>query len=397
MALTKEQSIRAEAADKFSEAEALITETASAEDVARANALIEEGNAKVAMADSLKLITERQASLTSVVRNRPVADIVEDDTADEDASVREMAGFETFLRTGNRDAYMREAAPQSTLSPESGGVFIPTGLASGIIDIATKAGPMLNPIVVGVWDSPTGNDFDYPRGDDTNGEAYEVAEATDSPDTDFQFDKVRFGAIEYGTGIVAITSQMKRDGGFPLMPYVQNKFGLRLGRKLNQRLTRGNGTSQPQGLITGLTAEARIMQTAATTGIAWNDLLNAELEIDEAYLDGAIWMLNRTVLQKWRALTSQDGHPVVYQGNYALGAPDTILGRRYVINNNLHDDEVVFGDLLEAYKVRRIGGLSIKTTQELFFRKNMEGVAGFASYDAKVVNPAAAVLVKVKA
>ena len=70
----------------------------------------------------------------------------------------------------------------------------------------------------------------------------------------------------------------------------------------------------------------------------------------------------------------------------------TILGRPYVINNLMAENEVALGDFGQTQWVRQVGGLYIKTSQEVFFRKNMEGVAGFASYDAKIVNPYASIL-----
>lgn len=388
------QELRADAAKKYDEAEAiLISDAPSADDVAKATSLQGEAEALEARAASLEAISTRKAALGASAVSRPAVAKSDERSADEPtAEVREAKAFRSYLN-GNGE----ELRSLNTLTPESGGVFVPTTLSNQIIDVIAKTGPMLSGRAGFIWNSATGNDFDIPRGDDRDGVAYEVAEASDHPDTEFDFDKVKFGAIEYGTGIVAISAQMKRDSSYDLNGYVVNKFGVRLAKTLNQRLTYGNGTTQPQGLITGLKAASRLVETAATTGFAFNDLMSAEESLDEAYLEGAVWMVSRKQLNKLRGLTDTNGDPVIWQGRYTEATPVTILGRSYIVNNTLADDEMVLGTLPEAYWIRQVGGLTIKTSQEVFFRKNMEGVAGFASYDAKVVNPAAAVVLKIKA
>lgn len=386
--------LRADASKKYDEAEAILTsEAPSAEDVAKATTLKDEAEALEARADAADKIATRKAALGASAVSRPAIAKTEDRSEEQSVEVREAQAFRNYLVTGDK----AEIRSLNTLTPESGGVFVPTTLSNAIIDVIAASGPMLSGRAGYVWNSATGNDFDIPRGDDRDGVAYEVAEAADHPDTEFDFDKVRFGAIEYGTGIVAISQQMKRDGTYDLNGYVTRKFGSRLANTLNTRLTYGNGTTQPQGLVVGLKAASRLVTTAASTGFAFNDLMAAEENIDEAYLENAVWMVSRKQLNKLRTLATTAGDPVIWQGRYTDATPTTILGRSYVVNNKLADDEMVLGHLPEAYWIRQIGGLSIKTSQEVFFRKNMEGVAGFASYDAKVVNPAAAVVLKVKA
>lgn len=390
MALNK-QELRADASKKYDEAEAILTKDgATPDEVAKAADLQSEAEALEARAASLEAIETRKAALGASAVTRPSTAKSEDRSADETVEVREAKAFRTYLNTGDQSA-LRDAAPQSTLTPEAGGVFVPTTLSDKIIEVIASTGPMLSGKVGYIWNSASGNDFDIPTADDREGLAYEVAEAGEHPDTDFNFDKVRFGAHEYGTGIVAITAQMKRDGTFDLNGYVTRQFGVRMARLLNQRLTNGNGTTQPQGLISGLKTATRTVE-AAGTAPTFEDLMNLEAELDEAYLATSSYMLSRKTLNKLRLLKATDGAPVVFQGNYSQGVPATILGRPYVINNLMAENEVALGDFGQTQWVRQVGGLYIKTSQEVFFRKNMEGVAGFASYDAKIVNPYASIL-----
>lgn len=393
MALTKSEELKATASEKFAEANEILTRSeASAEDVARGEALVAEAEADLARAETLDGIAKRTAQLNTVVRKRPVADTVE--TAEkEDEAVREAKAFESFLRTGQRAALNTGAVEAG-----KGDAFIPSTVAARIIDVASKEGPMLDPSVVTIFNTPTGEDWSIPNGDDREHMAYEVEEGSDHPDESLDFGKITFKSVEYGSGIVPITAQMKRDGvlGGSLDAHVIRKLGQRLGRRLNVRFTNGNGTTQPQGLVTGLLAAGARIETTATTGFVWNDFLRAEEALEEAYNESAIWMLNRKKLQSLRAIAASDNAPVIFQGNYALGAPPTLFGRRYVINNALTDNQVVLGDIKETFGVRAVGNVEVKTTKELFFRKNMDGVALFASYDSRVMNAAASVLLTLK-
>lgn len=396
MALTK-QELRADASKMYDEAEAILTsEAPSAEEVAKATELQAKAEAQEARAASLEAIETRKAALGASAVTRPATAKSEDRSADETVEVREAKLFRDYLNTGDKAA-LRDAAPQSTLTAPQGGVFVPTTLSNQVIEVIAAQAPMLSGKVGFIWKSGSGNDFDIPRGDDRAGLAYEVAEAANHPDTDFQFDKVRFGAHEYGTGIVAITEQMKRDGTYDLNGYVTRQFGVRLARLLNDRLTNGNGTTQPEGLISGLKTASRIVEAVSETDLTFADLMSAEEELDEAYLATSSYMLSRKTLNKLRLLKATDGAPVVFQGNYAQGAPATILGRNYVINNLLADGEVALGDFGQTQWVRQVGDLAIKTSSEVYFRRNMEGVAGFASYDAKIVNPYASILLTLNA
>ncbi|WP_374274574.1 phage major capsid protein [Brevundimonas sp.] len=372
---------------------------ASAEDITRGRALIAEAKALQERAADLKAIAEQQAVLKTSERSRPVADNISD-RSEETAEVREMKALDAYCVDQN-EVKFRAALNAGGVADGSanGPALIPSYLQKRIIDVIDKQGPMLNPENVTVIDSPDGNESSIGRGDDRGATAYVVAEGAAHPDTEVTFDKVTFKAYEYGTGLVAITHKMERDNvmGLGIGNYVIGKLGLRFGRSWNEDATNGNGTTRPEGLVTGLAAADAEIETATSAGWTFQDLMNAEDALEEGYHENAYWMLSRKHLNQFRALTTSTGEPAVFQGNYANGVPPSILGRRYVINNRLPDDVLILGDIKEAFAVRRIGTVDFKTSTEVFFRQNMKCVAGFAALDSRVINPAAALIVRRKA
>lgn len=357
---------------------------------ARHDELMAEANVFGARAAKVEALEKRAASFDAADPNRPVENRSVDTRAkaEADLSNREERAYSDFLRGKVLEA-------RAVMTTADNGDLIPATAASKILEVLEKANPLMG--VVNSFTTATGATYNIPKGDDRAGTAYDVDEGVDAGDTDVAFETVAMGARLASTGMVQITRSMIQDDAYDIQGYVARKFGTRMGKFLAGRMTSGNGTTQVQGLVTGLTAASRVIESAASTGLTFKDLMAAEEEVDDYYHDGAVWLLNRKTLNAFRGLTDSDGAPVLFQGNYANGAPATILGKPYVIVPTFADNQVGFGNFKEAYAFRQVAGLSIATANELYIKKNTVGVIGFMRYDAKLLNGEAAVILNKKA
>lgn len=392
------QAIRAEAATKLREATEAYN-LGTDEGDATGAALQAEAAKLEARADNLKAIEERSAKLNVADPRRPTdapaakAEEGSEDGEGETRSAQDKA-FRNFVYM--RANYAERDILKTTVAGKAGNL-IPKTYSDNIIEIAQKVGPMVNPAVVDHFTTESGADFITPRGDDRSGTAYVVVEGDDAGDTDVSFDTVTFKAIQYSTGFVQVTNPMLQDDGYDLMGYVQRTFGNRLGKLQNEHYTNGNGVTVPQGFVTGLTAANAVVESASSNSIAFADLLDAEDGLDEAYLEDAVWMMNRGELTKLRKIAASTGTPDVFQTNYSAGAPVTILGRKYIINNAMADNVIALAHFKELYGVRTVKGLAIDIANELFIRKNAKGLIGWARSDGRVKNPVAGILLRKKA
>ena len=354
---------------------------------AKHDELVAEANKFGERAAKMEAIAKRTAEIDASDEGRPEVRSIDARAKSETADERELRNYNTFLRGETR-------AVLQTGGANGEGNLIPRTASDQIIDVMVKSNPLMS--VIDVITTPDGATYDIPKGDDTAGTAADLDEGTDAGDTDFAFSKVTFGARLATTGMVQITRSMIQDDKYNLQGYVANKFGVRMGSFLGGRLTTGNGTTQVQGLYTGFTAASRVIDSAANTGLTFKDLMSAEEGVDEHYHTNAVWILNRKTFNVFRAVTDSSNAPVIFQGNYAQGVPNTILGKPYVIVNSLADNVVGFGDFKEAYAMRQVAGLTIATANELYIKKNAIGVIGFMRYDAKVKNEKAAIFLKKK-
>ena len=84
-------------------------------------------------------------------------------------------------------------------------------------------------------------------------------------------------------------------------------LGERLGRRANLELTTGDGTGDPNGIVTASSAGK---VAASTSAITWDEIIELEHSVDPAYRMGpkVCYMFNDNVLRDVRKLKDGDGN-----------------------------------------------------------------------------------------
>jgi HK97 family phage major capsid protein len=106
-------------------------------------------------------------------------------------------------------------------------------------------------------------------------------------------------------------------------------------------------------------------------------------------------MLNDLILAYLKKLTigSADGRPLWAPG-HAFGAPDTIDGFPYLINNDMastvavNNITMLFGDM-KKYMIRQVNGYIVKRLDERFADFDQTAWLMFARFDGRFANTAA--------
>ena len=103
-------------------------------------------------------------------------------------------------------------------------------------------------------------------------------------------------------------------------------------------------------------------------------------------------MMNDTTLGYIRKLKDGQGNYLWQMGDVSKGVPSTFQGYQIAENYSmdslgLSNVPVVFGDISEAYTVRRVGSIVLKRTEELFLATNQVGFISYGAFDGKLVNP----------
>ena len=99
-------------------------------------------------------------------------------------------------------------------------------------------------------------------------------------------------------------------------------------KALEQAIISGDGTGKPKGILAETPATGQAIDSAAPS---YDDLINAEAALPQAYENGAVWCMSKKTFMQYYGLTDTNGQPIG-RVNYGIaGKPErTLLGRPVV-------------------------------------------------------------------
>lgn len=414
--MSKKELIESRAA-KFAEAQTYINKKdATAEDKSKFDALMSEVDAIGAdlarseraekMETELRAIKTPSEQGVNNTENRSAEQIAAERIATEKRAMYQFVTGKTvgaeerksfgFSQAANGGAIMetRTEDPGLTTGTGSAGYLIPPYFQRDLEVRMKYYCPFLE--FADVVETADGAPMTWPVMDDTGNVAVIVAEGDTVQDVDLGVSRQTFGAFKYGT-LVKVSQEISQDSFTNIDGLVTDAFANRFGRGLTADFTLGNGSTAPQGIVTGAMSGGTVAgddnQTSPNplTQVGYLDLLGLLHSVDIAYRNNpkAAFMLNDNTLKAIRSLKDKFGRPL-WQPGIAQGEPDTILGKPYHINNSVADigasaKPVLFGDM-SRFKVRRVRNLFIQRLVERYADAGMVGLIGWARYDSKVLN-----------
>ena len=231
---------------------------------------------------------------------------------------------------------MTKAAQQST-TDGSGGYTIPTGFQAELEKAMLDFGGIQE--AARIWRTAKGNTVDWPKANDTMNRGYLIGEAVNAETSAVKITDAnqQFEAYKITSGMLRLSSEIVEDSAFDMVSIVNDFLVERMGRGINYYGTLADGNTKPKGIVV---AASHGNNTENDSALAVNDFLNLEHEINAAYRRrGAKWMFNDSVLKEVKrvSLAATVGFPL-WVPSFRDGAPSTILGYQYIIN----DDMAVF-------------------------------------------------------
>jgi HK97 family phage major capsid protein len=205
-----------------------------------------------------------------------------------------------------------------------------------------------------------------------------VGEGAAIGESDPQFQgNVTWTSFKYAF-ITTLTQEVLNDAAFDLVGWLSTDAGQAFSNGIGTDLLTGNGTTAPQGLITGATSGLTLANKAA---IASDELFDLFHSVKIGYRQNAVWIANDSSVKALRKLKDSTGN-YIWQSGLTAGSPDTILGKPVITDQGvpvlgaINTKGVLgFGDVNRAYVVRYAGGLRVDrstdfrfTTDEIAFR-----------------------------
>lgn len=308
------------------------------------------------------------------------------------ADVAELSTEErAILKAGVQSA--KEFRMQVTGTASAGGYTVPVELANFIVKSMKDWGPMYDEDVATVLATAGGNVINIPTVNDTAKSGAKHTEGTaltDDGSEDVVFGNKELAAYVYDTEFVKFSMELAQDSIFNIEALLGTLLGERLGRIANRELTVGDGTGDPNGVVTASSLGKTAAATAAMTGDEIIDLLHS---VNAAYRRSpkARFMFADTTLAAIRKLKDGDGNYLWSMGDVQNGQPGTLLGYRYSINDDMASlgaaaKVMLFGDF-SKYFVRKVGSPVIGVLRERFWPDL--GIAGLIRFDGELGDTAA--------
>jgi HK97 family phage major capsid protein len=323
-----------------------------------------ELDSRAAIIEQLKADEERAARLDAVA-----AEIrTDEEPAGDDTEVEAIRA----LARGEIRSYTIE---KRDITKTSTGAPLPVSLFDEIIMRARLVGPMLDPTVVRVLNTAGGEQFNVPRLSTYSSSSTVTPEAGIMSESDPTMGAmVALGAYKYGF-LIQVSREMLEDSGVDLLGFIAEEVGNAVGYNVNNALTNGTGTVQPQGIVTAA-------GSGVTGGTGVSGAFTADNLIDLFYsLDGAArllpgvgFMCNGASIGKMRALKDTAGN-YVFSPSMDGNQRDLLLGRPVIENPHVPSAGTAAKSVLAghfpSYFTRIVGGIRLDSSSEYAFNQDL--------------------------
>lgn len=347
---------------------------------------------------------ERALRLDTVDRSRVSEPRTEQDEEREEATGAEQYAdaFDLFVRNGMTDLSTeqrnvlrgglvdgRELRALGVGTSSAGGYLAPTTWRDRIIEAADTIANVA--AVADLVQTDSGETMAWVTEDDTANSGAILAENTQVTEQDMAWGTAQLGAYMYTSKLVRVSFQLLQDNAYNAESRLSTALGRRIGRAQNAHFTTGTGSSQPEGIVTNAVV-GKTGATGQTTSVTYDDLIDLELSVLAGFRDNGVYMFSDTSLKSLRKLREGSGTgQYLWQPSLQGGAPNTLNGHPYVINNYMpvpaaNAKSILFGDFREGFVVRRVRDVQLLRLAERYADFLQVGFLAFNRADSKQQN-----------
>ncbi|MFJ8347633.1 phage major capsid protein [Streptomyces sp. NPDC094153] len=272
----------------------------------------------------------------------------------------------------------------------AGGFTVPEEFRNVMAETMKAFGGLLG--LAEVITTSTGADLLWPTNDDTANEGEILGENQPAGEQDLELGGKKLKGYIFSSKQVKLSMSLLQDSAFNLETWVPKKLGERIGRRSARAWTTGTGVDQPQGLTTG----AVVGKTGAagqTTSITYDDLIDLEHSVDNAYRPNGRYLMHDQTLKVIRKLKDGQQRPL-WVPIPAPGFPATINGFEYTVDNTMpvpgaSAKTVAFGDFAAGYIIRQVLDVQTLRLVERYAEYLQVAFLGFARLDGGIQDSSA--------
>jgi len=326
--------------------------------------------------ETLKADADREVRAVEAMRGmenqaRPVEELAKEKN-DADA-IRALARGE--IRSYNFEK--RDITKGSTGSP------VPTSFYDQVILLARTVGPMLETSTI--LNTASGENLQIP-----SLSTYSVGTVTTEGnaigESDPVFNSFRtLGAYKYSF-LTQVSRELVEDAGIDILSFLAVQTGNALGFAINEGLTTGTGTVQPNGIVT----RAGSALTGTSLNPTADNLIDLVYSVDTVgrRLPGTGFQMNATSIANVRKLKDGQGQ-FLFTPALSADTNDLLLGYSIFENPAMATaasavKPVIFGNL-PSYYVRSVGGIKLDRSDDFAFSNDLITFRATARYDGDLI------------
>jgi HK97 family phage major capsid protein len=315
-----------------------------------------------AIIEQLKADEERAARLDAAAAELRTDEAPAGDDTDAE-TIRAMARGE--VRSYNFEK--RDVLTSSTGAP------VPTSFYDQVILKARLVGPMLD--VPTQMNTTSGETIQVPSLSAYSSSATVTAQGANFSESDPTLNSfVNLGAFKYGF-LIQVSREMIEDSGVDLLGFLADQVGNGLGFNVQNALTVGTGTVQPQGIVTaagsGITGG-----TGVSGAFTADNLIDLYYSLDGAarLLPGVGWMMNGASIGAVRKLKDTAGNYIFSpaadgnQRDLLLSKP--VYENPHVASTATSAKSVIAGHM-PSFMVRSVGGIRLDRSDDFAFNADL--------------------------
>jgi HK97 family phage major capsid protein len=315
--------------------------------------------------------------------------------------------FGAWVAGGDKSPEMRDL---ETINSTGGQTLVPVGFQREI-DKRLKSFAGIRQ-AARIVTTPKGAPLTWPTADDTLNTGQFLPETNATSEQDPTFGSVTFGSNLVSSKLVKISVQLAQDSFESVEMILADMLSKRIGRVTEPTYLTGNGSGQPNGLLTALIAagytggpsgSSQVLALGANANsgnsadnevnsIGTGDIDALYSALDPEYAANASYMANSTTWQKLRGQLDKYGRPI-WSVSLSSGAPDQIWGRPIFNNQQMAgigagNISMLCGDF-NHYVIRDVLGLTMVRFNELYMSTYEIGYQMFIRTDGQLLQSAA--------
>jgi HK97 family phage major capsid protein len=323
----------------------------------------------------------------SYVEERGTTDNRSTEGADTDDELRAQA-FGTFLRDGigglssEQRQVMRgdEQRAQAAGVNDKGGFTVPRDFIAQVHESMSAYGGIASVAHILVTDR--GNIIEWPVSEGVTEEGELLGENSEAGEGDVTFGMDILGSHKLSSKIIRVSNELMNDTAIDMERYLAGRIASRIGRAEARYIVQGTGSGtpvQPKGLEASTAVGA---STAAAAVLAWKEINALIHSVDPAYRQAPKFRLafNDKTLKIVEEMEDDKKRPLWLPG-LTQGAPATILGREYVVDQGIADigagKKFMYAGDFEQFVIRRIRYMTLRRLTERYIDFDQTGFLAF--------------------